>query len=161
VVLISEEVVAVDADAGVAPPDGDVIELGLVVTPTLEDNAGQRLADELQREPTERYPGVTWRISALSDSLLVPLATGPEMFDAARSRVLGGGWNLAAQVTELPLRLARRPAVTQSSPTHTAAIVSLPVLQRRLVELARNAEDSGGLDSVELLQRVVTATGGC
>ena len=37
-------------------------------------------------------------------------------------------WDLAVHVTELPLRVSRRPLVAHTSRTHGVAIVSLPAL---------------------------------
>jgi uncharacterized membrane protein len=119
------------------------IELGLVMTPVLEDADARRLADELAAVLSERYPGVNWRIDAVRESLVTPPAALPDVVDAARARLLDGDWDLVVYVTELPLRIARRPLLTHSSPTHGAALVSLPALgplhNRRLVESVADA----------------------
>jgi uncharacterized membrane protein len=135
---------AADGDPAGTADVTHAIKLGLVVTPAVDEEAVQRLAEDVGRELTERYPGVRWEVAAVRDSLVTPPAALSEVFDAARARLLEGNWDLAVHVTELPLRVARRPIVTHSSRTHGAAIVSLPALglhrtSRRLVESIADA----------------------
>jgi hypothetical protein len=122
------------------------IHLGVVVTPALDERAVEKLAEELADELSERYPGVTWRITMVRELLLTPPATLPDIVDAARSRLMAEDWDLVVYVTELPLRISRRPLLTHSSPTHGAALVSLPALgpmpSRRL---ARSVADAVGV----------------
>ncbi|HWF72315.1 MAG TPA: hypothetical protein VG186_03160 [Solirubrobacteraceae bacterium] len=124
--------------------DGAVIELGLVVTPALEDRAVEKLTDDLAHTLSERYPGTRWHITTVRDPLVAPPVGLSELVDAARARLLAEQWDLVVDVTELPLLVARRPVVAHSSPTHSAALVSLPALglvqtQRRLVEAIADA----------------------
>jgi hypothetical protein len=93
-----------------------------------------------------------------------------DLVDAARRHLLDQDWDLAVAVTDMPLRLDRRPLVNHTSPTHRVGLVSLPALgalrvrhrlleslsaivatlvldddepddtQRRLVELARDVD---------------------
>ena len=122
---------------------GDTIKLGLVVTPALDEPEVRRLVGELERVLAERYPHVTWDLTAIRESLVTPPADVPELVDAARARLLDEDWDLVVYVTELPLRIARRPLLRHSSPTHGAALVSLPALgllpSRRLVESVAEA----------------------
>ena len=116
-----------------------VMRLGLVVTPVLDSGAGGKLAEDVERELTERYPDVGWSVTAVRDSLVSAPALLTEIVDAARSRLLDERWDLVVHVTELPLRIARRPVLTHSSRTHRVALVSLPALglkqsDRRLVQ---------------------------
>jgi hypothetical protein len=134
-------------------------------------------------------------VAHVRDRLVTPPAKLTELVEAARSRLLEEDWNLAVFVTDLPLRLGRRPLLTHSSPTHGVALVSLPALgarrltrrlvdaivdavgvlvgdsrpeapqgqtaqdrarvQRRLIELATDAEDAD-TEGVAFLARVVT-----
>jgi hypothetical protein len=131
------------------------LEVGLVVTPVLDAEEVQRLADAVQRVLEERYPQVDWVLSAVRDTLVSPPASLPEIVDAARTRLLDEGWDLVVYVTELPLRIARRPLVTHSSRTHAAAIVSLPAhglmhSNRRLVESVAEAVGAFAGDSAAL-----------
>jgi hypothetical protein len=111
-----------------APAGVRTIELGLVVTPVLDAPTVERLGEDLERELARRYPDVRWKITAVRDALVTAPATLPEVFDAARAQLLDRTWDLVVHVTELPLRVARRPVVMHSSRTHGAAIVSLPAL---------------------------------
>jgi uncharacterized membrane protein len=129
----------VEGNGTAAGATAHTIEVGLVVTPALDPHAVQRLAEDVERELAERYPDVSWKVTAVREALVTPPAALSEVFDAARSRLLDGNWDLVVHVTDLPLRVARRPIVTHSSRTHGAAIVSLPALglkqtSRRLVE---------------------------
>jgi hypothetical protein len=51
-----------------------------------------------------------------------------DLVDAVRRHLLDQDWDLAVAVTDMPLRLARRPLVKHTSPTHRAGLVSLPAL---------------------------------
>lgn len=127
-----------------APPESNTVDLGLVVTPALDDDVVRSLADDLEQELARRYPGVDWRIIAVRDVLVTPPARLADVFDATRARLLDRNWDLAVQVTDLPLRVSRRPLVTHTSRTHGVAIVSLPALglkqgSRRLVQTIADA----------------------
>jgi uncharacterized membrane protein len=160
------------------------VDVALFATPTLPEDAAAQLAVELGTALSKRYPDVCWEV-ALS---VEPLADRPahltELVDAARSRLLEEDADLAIAVTELPLRLGRRPLLSHASPTHGVALVSLPALgplrrdrrlldaatdaiavlvgdvpqdgtHRRLVELANDADGPDG-QSVAFLARVLS-----
>ena len=140
--------VAADGEIAVAVGRGreksdDEIHLGLVVTTALDAEDVEKLLRDLERVLAERYPGVKWKITAVRESLLAPPAELAELVDAARSRLLDENWDLVVHVTELPLRISRRPLLMHSSPTHGAALVSLPALgprhARHLVESVAEA----------------------
>lgn len=128
-----------------APRDRATIELGLVITPVLDQTEAQKLADELADVLARRYPDIRWKIDPVRESLIAPPAALPEVVDAARSRLLDESWDLVVYVTELPLRVSRRPLVTHSSPTHGAALVSLPALGLAQSRLAESVADAVGL----------------
>jgi hypothetical protein len=122
-----------EVTAQLVEPDGGserppTVELGLVVTPVLDEEVVEKLDEEVARVLAERYPGVQWKVTAVRDSLVTPPAPLSDVVDAARSRLLDEDWDLVVYVTELPLRVARRPLLTHSSPTHGAALISLPAL---------------------------------
>jgi uncharacterized membrane protein len=149
-------------DGGGAAPRTEPLQLGLIATPSLPADAVAQLGQELAERLSNRYPHVEWEIATVRDGLVTPPAPLTELVDAARASLLEGGWDLAVVVTELPLRLGRRPLLTHASPTHRIALVSLPALgvrqlDRRLLEAsaeavsalvsdtpARRAEDGGG-----------------
>jgi len=85
---------------------------------------------------------------------VTPPAALAEVVDAARARLLDEHWDLVVHVTELPLRISRRPVVAHSSRTHGAALVSLPALglkqsNRRLVESVVEAVGTFAGDSTD------------
>jgi hypothetical protein len=112
---------------------GSRVQVGLIATPALDADAVAEVADELAAVLAERFPGVDWDVVAIRKSLLPPPAAMTELVDATRRHLLDQDWDLAVAVTELPLRLARRPLVKHSSPTHRVGLVSLPALGARRV----------------------------
>jgi hypothetical protein len=113
------------------------------VTPSLSQQTAEQIAHELSETLARRYPDVRWDVSVVRDS--APGAVHlTELMDAARERLIGENWHLVILITDLPLRLARRPVLTHTSPTHGVAVISLPALgafqvRRRLVEEAAAA----------------------
>jgi hypothetical protein len=100
------------------------IELGLVAAP----GPATELAEELAEDLPESLPdGVEWSVPVVSDPDL-PDSGGIETIDAARERMRKEGWDLAVCITDLPLRIGRRPVVAHASATHRVALLSLPAL---------------------------------
>ena len=135
-----------DAAVSEPAPEGQppTIQLGLVVTPVLSAETVQDLGQSVALELRRRFPDVSWDVNAVHDALVTPPASLSEVVDAARARLLAEQWDLVVHVTELPMRISRRPVVTHSSRTHGAAVVSLPALglkqsSRRLVEQVADA----------------------
>jgi uncharacterized membrane protein len=167
-----------------ASEDDRCIRLGLIVTPSLSPETVTELTRELGEILSRRYPSVCWELPHIRDPLVTPPVALTEMVDAARRMLLAEDWDLVVCVTDLPLRLSRRPLLTHASPTHGVALVSLPALgvrrvnrrlvdsismavtalvgdegervQRRLTELAEHADDAAGSGGVTFLARVVT-----
>jgi hypothetical protein len=103
--------------------------LGFVVAPGLAHDVTSRVADELVEDLRERHGAIDWRTELLVDPLVVPPAPTTEILDAARRRLLlDSDWDLGVVVTDLPLRIGRRPVSRHVSPTHGVAVVSLPAL---------------------------------
>jgi hypothetical protein len=139
-------------------PPAPSLRLGLIVSPAIDAQAAEALGEELEAELADRYPDVAWELELLRERLREPPVHLTELVDAARGRLLVEEWDLVVHVTELPLRLSRRPLLGHASPTHGVALVSLPALgvlrrDRRLVDaVARSvgelvgdgAEDESG-----------------
>jgi uncharacterized membrane protein len=146
---VAADVVEPTDTGGGAP----TVELGLVVTPVLDESVVEALDEQVARLLAERYPGLIWKVTAVRDSLLTPPAPLSDVVDAARARLLDEDWDLVVYVTELPFRIARRPLLTHSSPTHGAALISLPALglmqTSRLAELIADTVGVLAGDSVE------------
>ena len=85
-------------------PDG-CVRLGLIVTTNLADEAANGLAEDVESLLTKRYPEVCWDVSQVRDPMVSRPANLTELVDAARTRLLDEGWDLAVSVTDLPLRL--------------------------------------------------------
>jgi hypothetical protein len=136
-----------EAEPAGESPAPHTVDLGLLVTPALGDEAAPSLAEDVEQELARRYPGVDWQITADRDLLVAPPARLAEVFDAARTRLLDRNWDIAVHVTELPLRVARRPVVTHTSRTHGVAIVSLPALglKQSSRHLVRKIADAVGV----------------
>jgi hypothetical protein len=118
--------------------------LGVIATPALDEVAVEGLMRDLEEALAERYPDVRWDLTYVTDPLVSSPAHLTELIGATRERMLAEDWDLALAVTELPLRLRRRPVLTHASPTHGAALISLPALGmldrgRRLREAAMYA----------------------
>lgn len=67
-------------------------------------------------------------MTVVEDGLVAPPAPTTELIDAAHQRLLREDWELALCLTDLPLRIGRRPAEGHASPTHRVAVLSLPAL---------------------------------
>lgn len=119
--------------APAAPSQQVCVQLGLIASPTLTPDAVAAFAGDVASVLRERYPGVRWEVSHVRDALAEPPVGLTELIDAARGRLLDEGWDLAVCLTDLPLRLSRRPLLTHSSPTHAVALVSLPAFGVRMV----------------------------
>jgi hypothetical protein len=115
----------VDAQAENPRP---VITVGAVTAPSLIHELTPDLVDELGRELTARLPDVTWQIELVDDGLVEPPADDSEIVGAARQVLLTRGWDLTVVLTDLPLRVSRRPVVAHASPVHGVAVLSVPAL---------------------------------
>jgi len=109
----------------------------------------RELADDLRALDT----GVEWRTELAVDRLVAPPAQTTELIEAARRKLLDADWDLGVVVTDLPLRVNRRPVSRLGSPTHGIAVVSLPALgalhlaprlRRTLLELVGELTGDGG-----------------
>src|ERR1700742_2387416 len=99
-------------------PGRPALKLGLVVTPALSPEAVEELGRDVERGLNARYPDITWEVATVRDTLVTAPTPLSEIVDAARSRLLDEDWDLVVHVTELPLRVARRPVLTHSSRAH-------------------------------------------
>ena len=134
---------AAAADRHRAEPQPD-IALGVIVAPGLARDVTRKVAGELADDLRALDRSVEWKTELAVDRLVAPPADTTEILDAARRKLLDENWDLAIVVTDLPLRVGRRPISRQVSPTHGIAVVSLPALgalhlahrlRRTLVEL--------------------------
>jgi hypothetical protein len=120
------------------------IRVGLVATPSLGAEATKWVASEIAASLTQRFPDACWEVPYVRDGLVTAPAELTELVDAARARLLDEDWDLVVCITDLPLRLSRRPLLTHTSPTHGVALVSLPAfgvrqVNRRLLDSIADA----------------------
>jgi len=135
-----------------AEPQAD-IALGVIVAPGLARDVTTKIASELAHDLEALDLGVEWRTELAADRLVTPPAQTSEIIDAARRKLLDEDWDLGVVVTDLPLRVGRRPVSRQVRPTHGIAVVSLPALgalhlaprlRRTLLELVGELVGEGG-----------------
>jgi hypothetical protein len=128
------------------PGDRDVdraptVVLGLIAAPGLAEELAGALAQELPVVLAERVSAeVGWEVPVVTDALAARAEGATAMIDAARERMLRERWDLAVCLTDVPLRIGRRPVVADASATHGVALVSLPALGA--VHLRRRARDA-------------------
>lgn len=129
------------------------VVLGVIVAPGLARDVTSKVAAELADDLRALDTGVDWRTELTVDRLVVPPAQTTEILDAARRKLLDANWDLGVVVTDLPLRVGRRPVSRQVSPTHAIAVISLPALgavhlahrlRRTLLELVGELIGDGG-----------------
>jgi hypothetical protein len=102
------------------------VELGLVVAPGLPAELAEDLARDL---PAALPDGIEWSVPVVvEDALADRQFGGVETIDIARERMRAAGWDLAVCISDLPLRIGRRPVVAHASATHGVALLSLPAL---------------------------------
>jgi hypothetical protein len=105
------------------------------------EELGRELADELPAGLAARVSSeVRWEIPVVTDEVAARGGAGTEVIDAAHERALGENWHLGIVLTDLPLRIGRRPVVADASATHGVAVVSLPALGA--VQIRRRARDA-------------------
>lgn len=105
-----------------------VVEVGVVAAPGTAGALAEDLVADVERELSSHFPGVCWRLQLVVDGLVRPPAGDAELVAAARDLLLARDWDLALCLTDLPLRVARRPVVAHASPVHGVAVLSVPAL---------------------------------
>ena len=118
------------------------VRLGLIAAPGVATEVARELARDLPAALNDAVSrDVVWAIPTVTDPLATDVSTGGiEMIDMARARMLEEGWDLAVCLTDLPLRIGRRPVVADASATHGVGLVCLPALGA--MQLRRRARDA-------------------
>jgi hypothetical protein len=117
------------------------IRLGLVAAPDAAEDLARQLADDLPAVLAERVTAeVSWEVPVVVDELAARPSVGTAMIDAARERMLREGWDFVICLTDVPVRIGRRPVVADVSATHRVAVISLPALGA--VQMRRRARDA-------------------
>lgn len=116
------------------------VAIGIVSAPGSATEIASMLADDLDAELSSHVPTVQWRVSTVVDALVYPPSDDATLVAAARDRLLREGWDLVVCLTDLPLKVRRRPVVAHASPLHGVAVVCLPALGP--VRLRRRTRDT-------------------
>jgi hypothetical protein len=117
------------------------LRLGLLAAPGIAEELAAGLAEDLPAALAERVSAeVEWEIPVVTDDLAARGTSGTAIIDAARQRMLREGWDLAVVLTDLPLRIGRRPVLADASATHGVAVISLPAFGA--VQMQRRAHDA-------------------
>jgi hypothetical protein len=118
-----------------------IIALGLIAAPGFATELASELADDLPAALAEQVSAeIAWEVPVVSDPLAAEATRGTAMIDAGRERMVREGWSLAVVLTDVPLRIGRRPVVADASATHGVAVVALPALGA--IQLRRRARDA-------------------
>ena len=119
------------------------VRVGVITTPTLASGAEERLARDLEAPAAQALSRRAVGAGAgAGEGLVEPPARLTDLVDAARAFLLARDWDLAVVVTEVPLRLGRRPMLSHASPTHGVALISLPALG--VMHVGRRLRDAAG-----------------
>jgi hypothetical protein len=108
--------------------ESDPIVVGLIAAPGAPARVAAQVRDELAGDLARRYPEVRWRVPIVQDGLVEPGAAGLDMVERGRERLLAEDWDFAICLTDLPLRIARRPVKAHASSVHAVGIIALPAL---------------------------------
>ncbi|MCW3004340.1 MAG: hypothetical protein JWQ20_3638 [Conexibacter sp.] len=137
--------------------DRGTITLGLIASGPAPEQLAEALAHDLPPLLAESVSeDVAWEVPVVADPLAAtPGTPATQMIDAARRRMLRDGWDLAICLTDLPLRIGRRPVVADASATHGVGLLSLPALgavqlRRRALEAVVRLVDGLTGESLEL-----------
>lgn len=109
-------------------PENPEVRLGVIAAPSLPAGLAQRVTDDLVAVLRDRDSDVHWRVSRVVDGLVRPPTDDGALVEASRDRLLAECWDLALVLTDLPLRVGRRPVVAHASPVHGVAVLSVPAL---------------------------------
>jgi uncharacterized membrane protein len=129
------------ADAG-GSEQGATVRLALIAAPGSADELARALAVDLPALLGERVSArVSWSVPVVVEALAAQAGIATtELIDAARERMLRDGCDLAICITDLPLRMGRRPVVADASAMHGVGLLSLPALGA--LQLHRRARDA-------------------
>jgi len=103
------------------------IVVGLLVAPVMADLATQLVRD-LPAELTSRFSGIRFEVRVAVEPLASAAGFREDLIQVARRRMLAERWTVAVCLTDLPLRVGRRPVTAHLSVTLGVILVSVPAL---------------------------------
>lgn len=111
--------------AGADPAQRQVVA-GLVAAPGLPLELAEDLADRLPGVMAARAPRVRWAFVVRPEPLVGTANIDVDLVRPARERMLAEGWGLAICLTDLPVRVGRRPVTAFASRALGVGVVSVP-----------------------------------
>ncbi|HEX8854073.1 MAG TPA: hypothetical protein VF752_00610 [Thermoleophilaceae bacterium] len=115
-------------DAPAAAPERHIV-LGLVAEPGVSAELAKDLAAELPEHLSQHVSDrVEWEVPVVVEPLDTAGGGGIELIEAARRLMMREGWDMGIALTDLPIRIGRRPVVADASAQHRIGIISLPAL---------------------------------
>jgi hypothetical protein len=102
--------------------------VGLLAAPGLSSDVAQHLAAQLPDVMRQRAPDVDWRFEVRSEPLVGAAGIDVDLVQLSRERLLEEGWQLAICLTDLPLRVGRRPVTAYVSASLGVGVLSVPAL---------------------------------
>jgi hypothetical protein len=106
-------------------PDHHVV-IGLVTAPGLPSELAQDLARGLPTLLEQRSPDVSWEFVVRTEPMAGATATDVDFVQLTRERMLDEGWQFAICLTDVPLRVGRRPVTAYASASLGVGVVSVP-----------------------------------
>jgi hypothetical protein len=103
------------------------IVVGLLAAPVMADVAAQ-LAQDLPDLLADHFPGVRFRAQVAVEPLASAAGFREDLVQLARRKMLEQSWTVAVCLTDLPLRVGRRPVTAHLSVTLGVVLVSVPAL---------------------------------
>ncbi|MDQ1668081.1 MAG: hypothetical protein QOE40_142, partial [Actinomycetota bacterium] len=102
--------------------------VGLLAAPGLSSDVAQHLAAQLPDVMRQRAPDVDWRFEVRSEPLVGAAGIDVDLVQLSRERLLEEGWQLAICLTDLPLRVGRRPVTAYVTASLGVGVLSVPAL---------------------------------
>jgi hypothetical protein len=133
--------VAVDEhQAAVADDAAPRVLIQLLTTPGAAQTMAGTLQEALAEDVAAAVPSARWVVRAGVTVDVPSPATMSDLLELARLQLLRHDADLAVMLTDLPIKIGRRPVRSHASPTHRVGIVSLPALGP--VQLHTRARDA-------------------
>ena len=110
-----------------SPSGEQEIVVGLLVAPMMAD-LGTQLGQDLPAQLSGRFPGIRFDARVAVEPLASTAGFREDLVQLARRRMLAERWNVAVCLTDLPLRVGRRPVTAHLSVTLGVILVSVPAL---------------------------------
>src|SRR5215210_9300465 len=105
--------------------DGAVV-LGLVAPSGMPRELADQIAEELPGQLGNQVGDVNWQIRVAAAERADTTPTIEAVKQAVRRRMQHEGWHLAVALTDLPLRVNRRPVTAHASAMYRVGLLSVP-----------------------------------